>query len=213
MDASFEQFHSTCIIYNAGLKEPIVNENYCCNVDILPTILNLFNIDYDSRILMGTDVFSNGLHRARLYNGSFITNTVKYDKKTGNKIWSDSVSSYSEELLKNHFDAMVDYTESEYTASLQALKNNFWFYVWKNSGLLTEEEIEAEVQRENSYQYDYDTEAQAEAEKAALEAQQRAEQEALEAQQAEGGVQGEGEIAPQPEAEPQPEANPENPNP
>ncbi len=166
MDETFEMYHSTCIIYNAGLEEPIVNDEYCCNVDILPTILNLFDIEYDSRLLMGTDVFSSGVHRARLYNGSFITDYVRYDKRSGKKIWSKSVADYSEKVLENYFEAMLDYTESEYTASLQALKNNFWLYVWKNAGFLTEEEVSEELAREQIGKADYDAEAQREAEEA-----------------------------------------------
>ncbi len=190
MDADFEQYHSTCIIYNAGIEEPIVSDTYCCNVDILPTMLNLFGIDYDSRILMGNDIFSTGVHRARLYNGSFITDYVHYDKRTGKKIWSDAVSDYDENVLDNYMNAMLDYTEGEYNASLKALKSNFWLYLWQNSGLLSEEEVAAELAREKSGKADYDMEAQREAEEAAAEALKKAEEEAArQALEQEGGAQ------------------------
>ncbi|MCR4618937.1 MAG: sulfatase-like hydrolase/transferase [Lachnospiraceae bacterium] len=186
MDSTFEQYHSTCIIYNAGLDEPIVSDEYCCNVDILPTVLNLFNIEYDSRLLMGTDVFSNGVHRARLYNGSFITEYVKYDKRSGKAIWSDAMNGFSDDRKKTYLDAMLDYTESEYSASLQMLKNNYWFYVWQNSGFMTEEEINAETERENLYKSDYDNQAAKEAAEAAAAAQKKAEEAAAAAENAEG---------------------------
>ncbi len=206
-DEVFEQYHSTCIIYNSAIQEPIVSDTYCCNVDILPTILNLFGIDYDSRILMGNDIFSNGVHRARLYNGSFITDYVRYDKRSGKKIWSEKTMDYSENVLNNYFEAMLDYTESEYTASLKALKSNFWLYVWKNSGLLTEEEVAAELLREQAGQEDYDIEAAKEEEEAAYEAMMKADAEAAmqqEGQTDEGGWQEET----QPEQQ-QPEAQQE----
>ena len=53
-----EQYHSTCFIYNAAIEEPIHCDEYCCNVDIVPTLLNLFDLPFDSRLLIGTDVFS-----------------------------------------------------------------------------------------------------------------------------------------------------------
>ena len=82
-DEDFGAFKSTCIIYNAGLSEKIEVDTPCCNVDILPTILNLFNIDYDSRLYAGTDIFSGGTHLAQLYNKNFITDYVKYNYATG----------------------------------------------------------------------------------------------------------------------------------
>ncbi|MCR5310399.1 MAG: sulfatase-like hydrolase/transferase, partial [Lachnospiraceae bacterium] len=57
-DENFEKFKSTCVIYCGGIKEPIHVDEYCCNVDILPTLYNLFDIPFDSRLLPGTDVFS-----------------------------------------------------------------------------------------------------------------------------------------------------------
>ncbi|MBP5609396.1 MAG: LTA synthase family protein, partial [Lachnospiraceae bacterium] len=133
---TFEKSHSTCIIYNAGIKEPIKCDTYCCNVDILPTVLNLFNIDFDSRMYMGTDVFSDGIHRARLYNGSFITEYVSYDKSTGKKTWSPAADDFSEKELDAYYEAMLDYTSSEYSAALNLIKSNFYYFAWKNAGLL-----------------------------------------------------------------------------
>ncbi len=143
-----EQNHSTCIIYNAGLKEPIHSDTYCCNVDILPTVLNLFNIEFDSRMFMGTDIFSDGVHRARLYNGSFLTEYVRYDKTTGEKTWTAAADEFSDPELDAYFNAMLDYTSSEYSAALNLMKSNFYLFVWKNSGLISEEDYYAELNRE-----------------------------------------------------------------
>jgi len=58
-------------------------DEYCCNVDILPTILNLWGFDYDSRMLAGTDVFSDGTHAAVLIDKSFLTDKVWFNANTG----------------------------------------------------------------------------------------------------------------------------------
>ncbi|MCR5249175.1 MAG: sulfatase-like hydrolase/transferase [Lachnospiraceae bacterium] len=165
-----ERYHSTCIIYNSGLKEPIECDSYCCNVDILPTLLNLLNVEFDSRLLMGTDVFSDGVHRARLYNGSFITDFVRYDKATGKKEWSDAASGYSEEELDSYYKAMTDYVDSEYSAALNMMRSNFYFFVWKNSGLMTPEEADAELVREQNGRALYASEEEAARAKAEAEA-------------------------------------------
>jgi len=148
IDADFELYRSSCIMYNAGLEEPIVTDTYCCNVDILPTVLNLFGVEYDSRLLMGNDIFSDGIHRARIYNNSFLTNIVKYNASTGETIWQPDSEGYTEEQLNAYLEAMISYTEAEYSASVKLLANNFYFFIWRNSGLLTEEEILAEIERE-----------------------------------------------------------------
>ncbi|MBR3308217.1 MAG: sulfatase-like hydrolase/transferase [Lachnospiraceae bacterium] len=149
LDTVFEQYHSTCIIYNAGLKEPIDCYEYCCNVDILPTVLNLMDIPYDSRLLMGTDVFSDGVHRARLYNGSFLTDYVYYDKNSGEARYVYEGDELGEEELEAYFEAMRDYTEKEYVASINMLKTDFYLYVWEHSGLMTHEEADMERARQD----------------------------------------------------------------
>jgi phosphoglycerol transferase MdoB-like AlkP superfamily enzyme len=47
------------IIYNSTLKEPIKVTSYTTVIDLLPTLLNMFNMNYDPRLYLGTDVFSN----------------------------------------------------------------------------------------------------------------------------------------------------------
>jgi len=153
----FEMYHSTCIIYNSAIEETIVNDAYCCNVDILPTILNLFGFDYESRLLAGNDVFSDSVHRARIYNGSFITEYVKYNSRTGEAEWSEAASDFSENELNSYLEAMINYSESEYAASLKLQSTNFLFFVYQNSGLLTDEEIAAEKQREANVNAAYES--------------------------------------------------------
>lgn len=39
-------------------KEPVKIDDPCTAVDIVPTLLNLFGFDYDSRLLSGRDVLA-----------------------------------------------------------------------------------------------------------------------------------------------------------
>ena len=39
-------------------RDPIVVDTPVCSLDILPTLSNLFGLDWDSRLLPGRDVFS-----------------------------------------------------------------------------------------------------------------------------------------------------------
>jgi len=80
---AFSKFKDTLIFWVGGLEENIVVEEYCCNVDILPTILNLWGFDFDSRMLAGTDVFSDGEHVAVLVDKSWLTDKVWFHTDTG----------------------------------------------------------------------------------------------------------------------------------
>lgn len=147
MDTDFDIYKSTCIIYNAGLKENIVTDTYCCNVDILPTVLNLLGITYDSRLFMGKDIFSEGVHKAVLYNMSFITDLVRYNSATDECKWSEAASKMDENQRDKYIDNMINLINSEYAASLQIIKNNYYQFVWYNNGLMTDEEVKSEEKR------------------------------------------------------------------
>ena len=79
----FTKFRSNLIFWVGGLEEPIVVDEYCSTVDILPTILNLWGFEFDSRMLIGTDVFSDGLHMAVLQDKSFFTDKVWVNTEHG----------------------------------------------------------------------------------------------------------------------------------
>ena len=146
--SELDQYHSTCIIYNAAIEEPIHNDEYCCNVDIVPTLLNLYDIPFDSRLLMGTDVFStDSMHTAMLYNKSFLNDKVEYNSSTHETTWKFDTSFYCDEALDSYLDNYLALNDSNYLASINMMKYNFYFTLWKQAGLLTDEEIEAEKQR------------------------------------------------------------------
>ncbi len=145
-----ELYKSSCIMYTEGLEEPIVSDVYCCNVDIIPTVLNLFGIKFDSRLMMGTDIFSDGIHKAVLYDKSFVTDKVLYNAKTGDVEWKIDPDAYDWKNLKSYVDNMSALVDSEYTASVNIIKMNFYFHLWEDSGMMTEEEVAEEKQREAS---------------------------------------------------------------
>ncbi len=139
LDKETEIYKSTCIIYNSGLEEPIVNSEYCCTVDILPTILNLFNIKFDSRLLAGHDVFSDHMHKAVLYNKSFLTDYATYYTVKDKTTWHVDTTEIDEDVLKNYVSSVCAVIDTEYAASLQIVNTDFYRFVWENSGLVPKE--------------------------------------------------------------------------
>ncbi len=57
----FQRDHNRLIIWSGALEDedPIVVDTPTSSIDVLPTLLNLFGCEWDSRLLPGRDVFSN----------------------------------------------------------------------------------------------------------------------------------------------------------
>lgn len=118
---NFSKFKSTLIFWVGGLEENIVVDEYCCNVDILPTILNLWGFPYDSRMLAGTDVFSDGEHVAVLADKSFLTDQVWFHASSGEIRYlvdetqiSPDYMEYMNWLVKSKFSLSKDILNTAY---------------------------------------------------------------------------------------------------
>lgn len=128
LEQNFEKYLSSCIMYCPGI-DTIKVDTPVCNVDILPTILNLWGMEYDSRLLPGTDIFSNNTHIAMIYNKSFVTEYVKYNSQNGEAEWLPAAEKLSEEDRKQHLEYCVAITKSRYTASLKIISEDFYRFV------------------------------------------------------------------------------------
>lgn len=52
------RYKSTLLMWSGAIEEPIEVDTPCSSVDIVPTLCNLFGLDYDSRLYSGRDVFA-----------------------------------------------------------------------------------------------------------------------------------------------------------
>ncbi|MBO4836019.1 MAG: sulfatase-like hydrolase/transferase, partial [Lachnospiraceae bacterium] len=79
-----ERDHNSLIIWSGSLEKqaPIVVSEPVYSVDILPTLLNLFDLEYDSRLLAGRDVFSNALPLVIWPDYSWLTDKGYYLSST-----------------------------------------------------------------------------------------------------------------------------------
>lgn len=81
-DKNFELYHNTLMIYNPNFEHKVI-EKPCYAIDILPTVLNLLGEEYDSRLLMGTDILSDSPGLVVFVNRSWITDYGRYNSVTG----------------------------------------------------------------------------------------------------------------------------------
>lgn len=70
-------YRSPFIIYNESFGK-LVNTNYCSTMDHVPTIANLFNLQYDPRLYIGKDAFDSN-STVIFTNGDWINEKGIYD--------------------------------------------------------------------------------------------------------------------------------------
>ena len=140
LEGNFEKYKSSCIMYCPGIERVEIDQPVC-NVDILPTVLNLWGMNYDSRLLPGTDIFSNNTHIAMLYNKSFVTEYVKYNAQTGAAEWLPTADKLTDDEKQKHLNYCVAVTKSRYSASLDIMNEDFYRFVMDNIEVKAPEDI------------------------------------------------------------------------
>lgn len=98
-DYDLDKFRMPFIIYTGENQSNIVVEKNASSLDVLPTILNLFGVEYDSRLLMGKDIFSDAEPLIIFSNRSFITNNERYNANT-ETLYRDGKIVEDEEYVK-----------------------------------------------------------------------------------------------------------------
>ncbi|MCL6572594.1 MAG: LTA synthase family protein [Bacillus sp. (in: Bacteria)] len=99
VEKNFEIYKSPFILYTNGMKpETVVKPT--SSLDIIPTLSNLLGIEYDSRLLMGKDIFSDSAPLVTFLNKSFITDRGSYNAITKEFIASEGAET-DEDYIKN----------------------------------------------------------------------------------------------------------------
>jgi lipoteichoic acid synthase len=91
VERHFELYKSSLIIYAKGM-EPQVVDQPVSSLDILPTISNLMGVEFDSRLLMGRDAFSEADPLVVFSNRSFVTDKGRYNSVTREFVPADGVT-------------------------------------------------------------------------------------------------------------------------
>lgn len=120
-DDDFEKHNMPLIIWSASMEEPVVVEKIGSCLDILPTMLNLFGIDYDSRLLMGRDILSNSDPLVILSNRSFITDKGRYNSITG-----EFINAENEDVDSEYIRKIKVIVEAKFQISKLILDRNYY---------------------------------------------------------------------------------------
>lgn len=99
VDVTFELYRNSLILFNPSQEARQVDK-ICSNMDIVPTLSNLFGLEYDSRLLMGHDIFSDTPPFVVLKSANVITDKYKYRSDTNTAVTLDGQSVSEEEAVK-----------------------------------------------------------------------------------------------------------------
>jgi len=123
LSQDMDKFRNSLILWNVGIEEPIVVDKACCSIDILPTLLNLFGFEFDSRMYAGRDIFSEEEGVVIFNNRSFVTDTVYYDKKAKTTTWKRELTPEQQDLYMEYMQAEV---KRRYSFSAYILQENYY---------------------------------------------------------------------------------------
>ena len=73
-------------------------DKVCMSIDVLPTVLNLFGMDYDSRLIMGKDILSTSQGIAIFKDKSWVTDKGTYYASKDSFIGDDVDDNYIESI-------------------------------------------------------------------------------------------------------------------
>ena len=62
--SNLDLYRNSFILWTPSMTGPLTVDTPCTSVDILPTLSNMFGLEYDSRLMMGTDIMAPGEHIA-----------------------------------------------------------------------------------------------------------------------------------------------------
>ena len=115
------------VIYNSTMEESKVFTEYTTYINILPTIANLFNLDYDPRLYIGQDLLSKDYQSLVVFADGSWKNEVAYYNASKNKIKYYTSDEYTNEEIK----AINDLIDTNINISRDVIKNNYFEYLGK----------------------------------------------------------------------------------
>lgn len=83
VDTTFERYENAWLLWSGSMEESIKVTTQCSSLDILPTLLNLLGYEYDSRTIIGTDVFGQKAPFVVFADRSWISQNGRYNANTG----------------------------------------------------------------------------------------------------------------------------------
>lgn len=119
-DIKFDIHKNSFLLWNNKMEKSIKVTKYASSLDILPTILNLFGLDYDSRLLMGSDILSDSDGLVIFNDRSFITAYGKYNAV------KDEFTPFKDNIPEDYVSNMNKIVYNKFLMSKLILEKNYY---------------------------------------------------------------------------------------
>ncbi|MBQ5960134.1 MAG: sulfatase-like hydrolase/transferase [Firmicutes bacterium] len=120
----FNKYRNSFILYCPGMEETVVVDKVGCNLDVYPTLANLFRLPYDSRMVNGRDLLSDSEGLVIFGDRSFLNDRFMY-----NELTEEAKSFTGEEVTQEEIDAVKLEIYNKYLVSAAILDNNYYSYL------------------------------------------------------------------------------------
>lgn len=127
-DDVIEVNHSNFILWNSAMEDKVVVDKVGSQIDVLPTLLNLFGVEYDSRLIVGKDILSNYEGIAIFSNRSWVTDygyynssSKKFTLKEGKELVNETEAEYVKRINNR--------VANNFSISKLIIDNNYYTYI------------------------------------------------------------------------------------
>ena len=132
------RYRNTFILWSGCMEEPVVVDTPCSAIDIVPTLSNLFGLEYDSRLYSGRDIFATNYQANQYssnmplvvfankgYGNSWITAAGTYEASTGTFTPREGVT-----VDENYVSRVKSLVGAKYTYAKLVIERNYYSLVW-----------------------------------------------------------------------------------
>lgn len=120
VESNFELYKNNFLLYVPGMEGETIDKP-ASSLDIIPTISNLLGIEYDSRLLMGRDIFSDSDPLVIFLNKSFISDKGFYNAKEG-----EFLANSGTEVDDEYINKMINYINAKFYYSAKILETDYF---------------------------------------------------------------------------------------
>ena len=155
----FEVYHSCLAIWSPSIPETKQIDKVCCQVDVLPTVSNLLGLEYDSRMLGGTDILSTSEGLVVFASKSWRSDKGFYSSFTKTFTPNPGVN-MSQSALDTYVKYMDSVANNRLKITNMIIESNFYNFALGSSKYIKEEtETQYDLTREQLEKlYEYNAE-------------------------------------------------------
>ena len=128
IEKEFERYANHCVLWSASFEQNVYIDKACCSLDVMPTVLNLMGVEYDSRLYMGHDMLSDEPGFVQFRNGSIITDYIKYSASTGKTEWLVDVNLSNDEK-KAYVESCKNLAKTKLNIARAILSTDYYKYI------------------------------------------------------------------------------------